>query len=118
MISEIGGFGPQNAFGATRERPTFDALDTDGDGAVSVAELQSASGAESGRVEAFVDALDADANGALSQDELRAFREQVEAKVQELKGQLAGGGFLSSRLDSASLFDALTATGDEAETER
>ncbi len=57
-----GGPGKRAAFG---ERPTFETLDADGDGRITVAEFKALS-------QARFDRLDADGNGVISEDEMVA----------------------------------------------
>jgi Ca2+-binding EF-hand superfamily protein len=85
----LGGIVPQFSW---HKAPSFDELDANGDGSVTLDELKSAgkilpagkSGDASTRAEAFLKRLDKDGNGSVSKDELAGFQSRISDRMQAL----------------------------------
>merc|ERR1719409_848363 len=96
----------------------FDAIDANGDGAISLEELRShlaGLGYSSAAVQAMFDGLDTNGDGSVSRDELRAGFQRSSSAALRLPSKVApsGGAVDDARGDLADeLFDTIDSNGD------
>lgn len=103
-IGSVGGFRPPPP-----KPPSFDTLDSDSSGSLSLDEFQSGApkGADSAKSEALFKAIDSDSDGSVTKAESDAFKAKAEKAGQQLQSFLFGlqSGQTSSASDSTTSDD-------------